>query len=140
MLETNTIIGVHCRGSLHNLPFNFGTFLVKPLREFQKITDNLLIIKKTGANNEHKIISNQDIEYKDIDRIYTDLKNYYLNEKDISYYVNNQGMGKIYNGILVDKFWADKWKKYSCYEQIKSNYLCNNNYKEKEIKKIIMFE
>ena len=138
LLKTNTIIGIHCRGSLHNLPFNFGTFLVKPLIEFQNIRDNLLIIKKSGTNNVQKIISNQDIEYKDVDRIYTDLKNYYLNEKDISYNVNNQGVGKIYNGFLVDKFWVDKWKKYSCYEQIKSNYLYNNNYKEKEIKKIII--
>ena len=138
LLKTNTIIGVHCRGSSHNLPFNFGTFLVKPLIEFQNIRDNLLIIKKSGTNNVQKIISNQDIEYKDIDRIYTDLKNYYLNEKNISYYVNNQGVGQIYNGFLVDKIWVDKWKKYSCYEQIKSNYLYNNNYKEKEIKKIII--
>ena len=102
-LETKTIIGIHSKGS-YNFSFNYGTLLVKPLMEFQGISDNLLIIAKTKKNNITNITKNQDNILKDIDRIYTDLNNYYLNEKEIIYNLNNKtNQGKIYNGFLLIK-------------------------------------
>jgi len=140
-LETKTIIGIHCKGS-YNFSFNYGTLLVKPLMEFQNISNNLLIItktKKNNINNINNISKNQDNILKDIDRIYTDLNNYYMNEKDIIYNLNNKiNQGKIYNGFLVDKTWVDRWKKYSYYEQIKRNYLSKNNNNEITIKNFLV--
>ena len=57
LLETNKVIGVHYSGSNNNYNSNFGTLLVQPLIEFQKITNNLLIIKKEKENNNSNINS-----------------------------------------------------------------------------------
>ena len=57
LLETNKVIGVHYSGSNNNYNSNFGTLLVQPLIEFQKIANNLLIIKKEKENNNSNINS-----------------------------------------------------------------------------------
>ena len=58
------------------------------------------------------------------DKIYIDIKNYYDNEKNISNKLNSvkPNDSQIYLGFLVDKEWVDKWKKYSYYDEIKSNF------------------
>ena len=76
-----------------------------------------------------------------INKIYIDLINYYNNEKFISDMLNNKNNNvEIYQGILIDKEWVDKWKKYSFYDLIKSKYLHKNNKYENKIKSLIKEE
>lgn len=50
-LETNEVIGVHFGSAEHTHNINKGTFLVEPIRQFQRMTDNILVIKKPKASN-----------------------------------------------------------------------------------------
>ena len=51
LLETNEVIGVHFGPAKHTPNTNEGTFLVEPIRQFQRMTDNILVIKKPKASN-----------------------------------------------------------------------------------------
>jgi len=51
LLETNKVIGVHFGPAKHTPNTNEGTFLVEPIRQFQRMTDNILVIKKPKASN-----------------------------------------------------------------------------------------
>ena len=57
LLKSNKVIGIHYGSSSHNFSFNFGTLILKPILEFQKISNNLLVIKKNNKNNIKKNIS-----------------------------------------------------------------------------------
>jgi len=46
LLKSNKVIGIHYGSALHNFSFNFGTLILKPIFEFQQISNNLLVIKK----------------------------------------------------------------------------------------------
>ena len=136
LLKSKTVIGMHYCGSVS---FNLGLFLLYPLLEFQKISNNLTVIKKNIGNNislsspgyNNNIIVNQKV-----DKIYNDLKNYFLNERNIVNILNNNfNQMQIYQGFLVDKEWVDKWKAYSNYEYIKKHFLENNINDEELIKK-----
>ena len=56
LLKSNKVIGIHYGSSSHNFSFNFGTLILKPILEFHKISNNLLVINKN--NNINKNISN----------------------------------------------------------------------------------
>ena len=63
LLETNEVIGVHFGPAKHTPNTNEGTFLVEPIRQFQRMTDNILVIKKPKASNNcsrNNINSNLD--------------------------------------------------------------------------------
>ena len=51
LLETNEVIGVHFGSAERTHNINKGTFLVEPIRQFQRMTDNILVIKKPKASN-----------------------------------------------------------------------------------------
>ena len=51
LLDTNEVIGVHFGPAKHTPNTNEGTFLVEPIRQFQRMTDNILVIKKPKASN-----------------------------------------------------------------------------------------
>ena len=51
LLDTNEVIGVHFGPAKHTPNTNKGTFLVEPIRQFQRMTDNILVIKKPKASN-----------------------------------------------------------------------------------------
>ena len=51
LLKNNCVIGVHHGSSKFN--FNLGTLIIKPILEFQTISNNILIIKKENASNEN---------------------------------------------------------------------------------------
>ena len=58
-LKNNKVIGVHYGFTQHNFKINLGTFLLKPIREFQQITNsNIIIINK---NNEVRNYYNKGI-------------------------------------------------------------------------------
>ena len=138
LLKTKKVIGIHCGGSTS---FNLGLLLIKPLLEFQNISSNFEMTRKNkGINNSNSIseIKNNNINIR-ANNVYNDLKNYYLNEMDIINKVNNPtNQGQIYQGFLVDKIWIDKWKKYSNYDFIKTNYFLKNFNDENVIKKLII--
>ena len=58
LLKTNNVIGVHYGGSKYNFNSNFGRLLIKSIKEFQAITNNLLIIKNNEEINEKENINN----------------------------------------------------------------------------------
>ena len=138
LLKTKKVIGIHFGG---NTLYNLGLFLMKPLIEFQNISNNLHIIrKKEGKSNLNTIAEygNNSFHTK-ADKIYNFLKYYYLNEKDIISKLGNQiNQSYIYQGFLVDKNWVDKYRKYLNYDYIKNNYLDKNIFDETKIKKKII--
>ena len=138
LLETKKVIGIHFAGTIS---FNLGLLLIKPLIEFQNITSNLLVIKKNEGNNNSRIIienKNNNIR-KTADKIYNDLKNYFVNEENVKNILNNKANQKyMYQGFLVDKIWVDNWKQYSNYDFIKTNYLFKDIKDENAIKNMLI--
>ena len=138
LLKTKKVIGIHRIGSTS---FNLGLLLIKPLIEFHNNSSNFYITRSNkGIINSNSIweIKNNNINIR-ANNVYNDLKNYFLNEMDIINKVNNPtSQGQIYQGFLVDKIWVDKWKKYSNYDFIKTNYLLKNFNDENIIKKLII--
>ena len=81
----------------------------------------------------------RDDFYNITNKICNDIINYFKNERDIEYKLNNNLTPKqIYQGFLVDKNWVDKWKRYSYYDYIKNNFLNKNINDERPIKKYII--
>ena len=138
LLKTKKVIGIHCSGSTS---FNIGLLLIKPLLEFNNISSNIQITRSNKGINKSNFITeikNNDMNIR-ANNVYNDLKNYFLNEIDIINKVNNPiNQVQIFNGFLVDKIWVDKWKKYSNYDFIKTNYLLKNFNDEIVIKKLII--
>ena len=133
LLKSKTVIGIHYGG----LPqFNLGLFLLYPLLEFQNISNNMTVIKNDYGINNPSIRSEYDnIINKKVDKIYNDIRNYYITERNIINIVNNKlNQTQIYHGFLVEEKWIDIWKKYSNYNFIKMNYLERNISDEKIIK------
>ena len=81
---------------------------------------------------------NPNIE-KNANKIYKDTLNYYNNEKYISTKLNEAG-SQIFQGYLVNKEWVDKWKRYSYYDSIKTNFFEKNTTEEQAITKWIKDE
>ena len=67
LLKSNKVIGIHYGSSSHNFSFNFGTLILKPILEFHKISNNLLVINKN--NNIKKNISNIENKNKNEKKI-----------------------------------------------------------------------
>ena len=67
LLKSNKVIGIHYGSFSHNFSFNFGTLILKPILEFQKISNNLLVINKN--NNIKKNISNIENKNKNEKKI-----------------------------------------------------------------------
>ena len=139
LLKSKTVIGMHYCGSV---TFNFGLFLFYPLLEFQKISNNLTVINKNKENNNISLAlsgnNNNNVINQKVYKIYNDLKDYFLNKRNIINILNNKfNQMQIYQGFLVDKEWIDKWKAYSNYEYIKIHYLESNINDENLIKKVI---
>ena len=136
LLKSKTVIGIHS-GGLQK--FNLGLFLLYPLLEFQNISNNITVIKSDyGINNISIISENDNVINKKVDKIYNDVRNYYISEWKIINIVNNKlNQAQIYQGFLVEEKWVEKWKKYSNYQFIKINYLDRNISDEKIIKQAI---
>jgi len=128
LLKTKTVIGIHYHGGKE---CNFGILLIRPLIEFQQIYNNFVAIRKNISTNINYNIN--------LNKIYNDLKNYFIGETDIVNKLNNKINPKqSYQGFLVEKIWVDKWKKLSNYDFIKLNYLDKNINNENKIKKLIL--
>jgi hypothetical protein len=83
--------------------------LIRPLIEFQQIYNNFVAIRKNISTNINYNIN--------LNKIYNDLKNYFIGETDIVNKLNNKINPKqSYQGFLVEKIWVDKWKKLSNYD------------------------
>ena len=60
LLKSNKVIGIHYGSSSHNFSFNFGTLILKPILEFQKISNNLLVIKKNNIKKNISIVGGEN--------------------------------------------------------------------------------
>ena len=60
LLKSNKVIGIHYGSSSHNFSFNFGTLILKPILEFQKISNNLLVIKKNNIKKNISIVRGEN--------------------------------------------------------------------------------
>ena len=56
LLKNHKVIGVHYGSSNHNFNLNFGTLLLKPIKEFQQIYDSSLIIKNNIDNKQENLL------------------------------------------------------------------------------------
>ena len=95
---------------------------------FRFKNNNNNIIEKSEDDNNTKssnLIHDWQKYEKDWKEIYTDTKNYFINENDISEHLKT-GQDKMIQGFLINKEWVDKWKKYSYYERIKENFYLKN--------------
>ena len=60
LLKSNKVIGIHYGSSSYNFSFNFGTLILKPILEFQKISNNLLVIKKNNIKKNISIVGGEN--------------------------------------------------------------------------------
>ena len=106
--------------------------------KFKKSDINLIEIDKAAEAQPKEIKINVS---KNIDKIYTDIINYFNLEKNLQTELSNKNENnKEYQGFFVDKEWDDKWKKYSYYDIIKTRYLINNISDKDTITKVIKEE
>mgnify|MGYP007101849441 CR=1 FL=1 len=98
------------------------------------ITNNVILkVEKNDQNiiDRTKLIEKNEIDDKIVDKIYTDIANFYNIEKIFEEKLNNRNTVEKYNGFLVDNIWVEKWRKYSYYDIIKTKYLQNNEITDK---------
>ena len=93
-------------------------------------------INSNSTKNSIKDFQKQNETWK---IIYRDTFNYYKSAKLI-YNTLTSGEQKQIQGFLVEKYWVDEWKKYSGYNNIKTNILLKNIGDESEIKNFIILE
>ena len=102
------------------------------------INEIIQVNESKDNNNKNPIPTNSNFE-KNANKIFKDTYNYYNNEKYISNKLNEAGT-QTFQGYLVNKEWADKWKRYSYYESIKTNFFEKNLTDEKTITNWIIEE
>ena len=109
LLDTNEVIGVHFGPAKHTPNTNEGTFLVEPIRQFQRMTDNILVIKKPKASNNcsrNNINNNLDsgdsnIKTKSIDN--NNNLSQQLTEIESHVFQNDNDNDKHNDTIVIDK-------------------------------------
>ena len=106
LLKSNKVIGIHYGSSSHNFQFNFGTLILKPILEFQEITNNFLVIKK---NNDSKNIPNKNISNKIENKLNPKINN-------INNNINNDIINKNKNNELK----IDEKKEYTVFEKFEN--------------------
>ena len=92
-LKTNEVIGVHYGPAKHKPNINAGTLLVEPLKQFQKMTNNLLVIKKTEISNNNSrsnIFQNTNSKFNNINisTIYNQTENLFQTIKNQQEIIN----------------------------------------------------
>ena len=107
------------------------------------ITNNVILKVEKNAQNiieKTKILEKNEIDDKIIEKIHTDIINFYNIEKKFEENLKNINTIEKYYGFLVDNAWVEKWRKYSYYDSIKTKYLQNNIRDKKVITDIIKEE
>ena len=105
LLKNHKVIGVHYGSPIYNnFSFNFGTLILKPIIEFQQISNNnILVIKKTNILKKNEIQSNKIInEEKKLDEF-----KHYINQNYEKTPIVKSSDNKIikYNGkTLIERF------------------------------------
>ena len=99
-------------------------FTLKDKKElkFTQSNKNKNIIDKSNASSYR----NQS-DFNELEKIYSDIINYYNFENRFIGYLNEQKKEKVGQAYLVTKEWFDNWKNYSDYDTIKENLNKNEN-------------
>ena len=99
-------------------------FTLKDKKElkFTQSNKNKNIIDKSNASSYR----NQS-DINELEKIYSDIINYYNFENRFIGYLNEQKKEKVGQAYLVTKEWFDNWKNYSDYDTIKENLNKNEN-------------
>ena len=113
LLKSNKVIGIHYGSSSHNFQFNFGTLILKPILEFQEITNNFLVIKK---NNDSKNIPNKNISNKIENKSNKEENNLNPKINNINNNINNDIINKNKNNELK----IDEKKEYTVFEKFEN--------------------
>ena len=104
-LKTNEVIEVHYGPAKHKPNINAGTLLVEPLKQFQKMTNNLLVIKKTEISNNNSrsnIFQNTNSKFNNINisTIYNQTENQFQTINNNNTNNNSPNTTEIQNQIF----------------------------------------
>ena len=131
LLKNNKVIGVHHTGSHRNFKINYGTLLAKPISEFQKNPNNLIIVNENNNQIENTSNNNIKIDYPKININMSSSNSKFMNNINnnlinLDFYLNiSLSIIKEREKILIDIIEGDRNNKNI---KDKEYYLINKNY------------
>ena len=97
-------------------------------------------INKNNILDKNNLLGKKEENYREIQKIYKSIKEYYEFENKIKEKLNNPNeQNTSYKGFLVEKELLESWIKTIDYETIKNDYISSNKSEKKTIDKIIYY-
>ena len=97
-------------------------------------------INKNNILDKNNLLGKKEENYREIQKIYKSIKEYYEFEKKKKKELNNPNeQNTSYKGFLVEKELLESWIKTINYETIKNDYISSNKSEKKTIDKIIYY-
>ena len=97
-------------------------------------------INKNNILDKNNLLGKKEENYREIQKIYKSIKEYYEFENKIKKELNNPNeQNTSYKGFLVEKELLESWIKTINYETIKNDYISSNKSEKKTIDKIIYY-